>query len=57
MNCHKDKTKPKDKTGRMTSDIDSVIVIYGTFDEVPQKHWWKTIKEDQDPYADAMEVN
>jgi hypothetical protein len=30
--------------GRMTSDIDSVIVIYGTFDEVPQKHWWNSIK-------------
>ncbi len=30
--------------GRMTSDIDSVIVIYGTFDEVPQKHWWNTMK-------------
>lgn len=30
--------------GRMTSDIDGVIVIYGTFDEVPQKHWWNTIK-------------
>jgi hypothetical protein len=30
--------------GRMTSDIDSVIVIYGTFDEVPQKHWWNTVQ-------------
>jgi hypothetical protein len=30
--------------GRMTSDIDGVIVIYGTFDEVPQKHWWGNVK-------------
>jgi hypothetical protein len=29
--------------GRMTSDVDGVIVIYGTFDEVPQKHWWNSI--------------
>ena len=29
--------------GRMTSDVDGVIVIYGTFDEVHQKHWWSTV--------------
>ena len=30
--------------GRMTSDVDGVIVIYGTFDEVHQKHWWSTMQ-------------